>query len=514
MSRLTRGAACACLLYFALPAAADSVLSRDGIQSARLSPGGDRIAIHLRQESDDTVVIYNAESLAVEARHTVEAPRRIGTVRWPDNETVVLSLAEDRQHEPLPVATGNALSLTVQGETTAGPRGQVAAGGGPRLASVNVDESQFDDLLGSLYAGPAQSAISVVTTSADNQKLIVRTDFNNRQSEYSIVSVENGARRRILRKGSGLFFAGGTPEESYDQVAFSTAGSDPVSGFVAIRRAAAKRDYPTVVLLQQDPTDYAWDGSFDDEVDFFSRQRTTVLTLNSLDTTIATAAQQIRDAIDWAAGEGHTQDNRVCLVGRGAGGTLAVLASLQIKGVRCAVSLGGEPGGHDGLATMASEKTISNKSADVLLISGGDESSDYLDELNRFNESLHDSRVDSERMLVPGEKRRFAARENEARALAATALLVNDRFGKMRALAVLPMTSTQSRQLKEIFDEFNVMARTRATNEAIAWLDRRDSDVEAFLSPEQWDAYEAMIDQLGIKDRRSVGVPRQVPVSN
>ena len=76
------------------------------------------------------------------------------------------------------------------------------------------------------------------------------------------------------------------------------------------------------------------------------------------------------------------------------------------------------------------------------------------------------------------------------------------------------MTSTQSRQLKEIFDEFNVMARTRATNEAIAWLDRRDSEIEAFLSPEQWQAYEAMIDQLGIKDRRSVGVPRPVPVSN
>ena len=113
-----------------------------------------------------------------------------------------------------------------------------------------------------------------------------------------------------------------------------------------------------------------------------------------------------------------------------------------------------------------------------------------------------------------GERRDFANRRNEVRALAAASLLVDGLFGKFRVLAALPMTRTQSQDLQAIFNEFNKLARTVPTNEAIGWLDRRDSDIRALLSPEQWLAYEAMIAQLGIKDRRSVGVPRPVPVSN
>ncbi|MDH4071973.1 MAG: hypothetical protein OEV41_02575, partial [Gammaproteobacteria bacterium] len=489
MARLTGSAAAACAIFaFAQVSFADSVLSRDGIQSMRLSPSGNYIAVHSRSDTNDSVVIHDAETLAVNATYETSAPVRIGSTKWVSDAEALLALASDRQYEISPVPVDKAVIIGVNGEHREATADESPAAT-PRLSAVVVDEGRFDDLLGTLYAGPAQTAISVADASENGSRLIVRTRFNNRQDEFSVVTIETGARRRILKQGGGLYFAGGTAEETYDQIAFSTTGGDPVSGFAAVRRGTESKDYPTVVLLQREPGDYAWDGGFDDEIDFFSRQRITVLTINSLAGDAELASHQIRDAIRWSAAEGHTQDNRVCIVGRGAGGSLAVLAGVQLKGVRCAISIGGDAGGSAAIAQLALEGKISNRAVDVLLVSGADESAGYLAEIDRFAGLLRDHRVGSETLLVAGERRDFANRRNEVRALAAASLLVDGLFGKFRVLAALPMTRTQSRDLQAIFNEFNKLARTVPTNEAIGWLDRRDSDIRALLSPEQWLAY-------------------------
>ena len=141
------------------------------------------------------------------------------------------------------------------------------------------------------------------------------------------------------------------------------------------------------------------------------------------------------------------------------------------------------------------------------MISGADESADYVNELTGMQELLRSNRVRSNLQLYPGEKRAFSTRDSEIRALAATSWLVLDRIGHRTTFAILPMTLIQSEEMSEIFKGFSAQLSEFPLGDAIGWLNRRDGQIEALLSDEQWMLYEKMLEQMAIRDKRSISQP-------
>lgn len=488
MSRLTIGLAISCLALFTMhTASAESVLTKDGIQSIQISPDGDNVAIHSRQQSGDDVIIVAFENLQVTARHSVTAPMRLASIAWLNSGDLVIEMARDIDYSYVPQPTGESSVLNSAGDV----RQRVEE-------DVNAAISTAGDSSG--------ESMTRISANQSGSRIVARASYPNRHAEYFLLDSDANSKRRLIESNTGLYSVGGRTPESYSVSPFSaaTTGSAPASGYVSVPHADEATDYPTVVLLRDRVNDDGV-GQYDSENNFFNRHKLAVLIVN-LDGKQSTI-EQVGGAIDWAFEQGHTQRKKVCIIGRGDTGSAAIVAGLGIDGVRCAVSIGGSPGGAQQLADSIEKSGPENRSAHVLMISGADESQNYIDELTGMQELLRDKRVRSDLLLVPGEKREFSNRNNEVHALAATSSLVLDRIGHRTTLAILPMTLEQSEAMTEIFNGFTRYLREFPLNDAIAWLDRRGSQVQALLSDEQWSLYQKMLKQMAIDEKRSLSRP-------
>jgi dienelactone hydrolase len=481
MSRLTIGLAISCLASLVVHVAnAESVLTRDGIQSAQISPAGDHVAIHSREQTGDNVIIVAAADLQETARYSVSSPMRFTSIKWLTSSDLAIALARDGEYSLTPDPTGESSVLSLSG----GLRQRLAE-------DVDAGHSVTDVSSG--------DGLTRISESDSGSRVVARAVYSNRPAEYYLLDNDAGSRRRLLEASSGLYSVGGKPPESYSVTRLSNATA---TGSISVPHANKPADYPTVVLLRESTGET---GRYDTESNFYSRQRLAVLMVN-LDSQ-QSAVKQVSDAIDWAVQRGHAQRKKVCIVGRGDLGSTAIVAGLGIDGVRCAVSLGASSGGAQQLADNFSGSGPDNKSVHVLMISGADESADYVNELTGMQELLRSNRVRSNLQLYPGEKRAFSTRDSEIRALAATSWLVLDRIGHRTTFAILPMTLIQSEEMSEIFKGFSAQLSEFPLGDAIGWLNRRDGQIEALLSDEQWMLYEKMLEQMAIRDKRSISQP-------
>ncbi len=107
-----------CLLLFALTGyAGQSVLGRDGIQAALLSPDGEHIALLNRSGDVDLLLIVSVANKNTAYSRKSKVPQRIQSVAWVDDQRIALQLAEDVKYQLEPQSTGEIEVLEITGDS-------------------------------------------------------------------------------------------------------------------------------------------------------------------------------------------------------------------------------------------------------------------------------------------------------------------------------------------------------------------------------------------------------------
>jgi len=106
------------LLLLAMPSHAGvSVLSRDGIQSALLSPDGEYIAVLIRSGDVDKLLIVNAIKKNTAYYRKETFPLRICSVAWVDDESLAIQIGENMKYQVEPKPTGEIEILKIAGDS-------------------------------------------------------------------------------------------------------------------------------------------------------------------------------------------------------------------------------------------------------------------------------------------------------------------------------------------------------------------------------------------------------------
>lgn len=107
------------LLFFTLPGyAAKTILARDGVQSALLSPDGQHIALLNRVGDVDQLLIVSKEKKNTAHSRKEITPRRILSIAWIDDDRLALQLGADAIYQSEPQPTGQIEVLKIDGEST------------------------------------------------------------------------------------------------------------------------------------------------------------------------------------------------------------------------------------------------------------------------------------------------------------------------------------------------------------------------------------------------------------
>ena len=194
---------------------------------------------------------------------------------------------------------------------------------------------------------------------------------------------------------------------------------------------------------------------YDEEVVYLNRLGLSVLMIDPSDTR-GEAAQNVEDAIRWSIDNGFSDDDRVCLLGRGEGAEVALQVAVRNEDYECAVIFGGYFGSADQFTNASDNVDLDDLS--VLFISG-DRQQEEVNADQAVQDFLRAHETSVEIFIVEGEGRVFSRQTSEVRALARMTGFLIDQFGASRRNAPLPMTYDQAAVVSDIFSEFNRKSR-------------------------------------------------------
>ena len=519
-----------CSLLLAIPGyASQSVLGNDGVQSLLLTPNGAYFALLKRKASHDELFIVNVAQTRVVARKTRNAPERIQSIMWLDNQRLALQLGKDVQYERRPQRTETFGILTVTGESSEYDNsgtgytelqqtftGQSLFDSEMHGDSIGANADSMDDsrdrdrvslALGKTLPG---SEVSIVNSSSDGSRLVAKVTQANEPNSFYLVDTLSGRSRRLLGSENGLTLVGGEDDVTYTYRSFrlSSKLGEEVSGYVSLPEKRSSMSRPTVVMVRDVSDTAAWPWEFDEEIWFFNRQGFNVLMIN---TGSVTEASDIAEAISWLIEENLSDAERICLYGRGTGAETALLLVLRDDTYHCAISMGGTFSSVNLPRGEAPVDRVEDTEIQILFIYGEDEEPDAAAIREDLQRSLGMSNIETVLMSVANEKSLFNDRQNEVWAFAKISSFLKGSIGFKKKWPTLPLTFAQSILMNELLEAF--VARTESGfyegRNWRRWFNANDRGLRRSMSDEQLLIHKAYLTEL-IAMRRDKEMPEPV----
>lgn len=374
----------------------------------------------------------------------------------------------------------------------------------------------------SLRAALPNGDVSFVSLSSDESVVIAKVIYDDKPPHYHLVNVASGKALRILATDTGLFMVGGEQGYSYAKLPFSirTESGVRISGFESTPTDGPEKPRPTVVVLRDNPEEFEWQWSYDTDVAFINRMGFNVLMVNhrgsggygaSFSTAnAATAAGDVELAVLWAVQNGIAERDRVCALGRGTGAEIAILAAIRSDLIRCVVSIGGVFANSADFIPPVANEDADTRDLEAFLIYGADDSQDFLATQEAVYLALQSLEVNTDLMVIAGEKRSFSDQNNEVDALSNIALFLREKIGSRKDWLPLPMTFDQAVATNNLMTELR--KRLSQHQERIqlvevpyegggggvmqSWLEKQNPIMRETLSEYQWPLYQSYKGQL------------------
>ena len=305
-------------------------------------------------------------------------------------------------------------------------------------------------------AATPQADFLFVSSSNSGGTIIAKQMDDDSPSTFFVVDTIAGRADRLMVSTSALSIIGGDKDDAYtlQPIKFESETGSVLSGYISLPLVSWNKAKPTVVMLRDKSDDSRWQWGFDEETWFFHRQGFNVLMLNgnpasNIETTPPAAAlmariSDVEDAIHWLVEQDITEEDQLCLFGRGTGAEMALLTALHSDLFDCAISLGGTFENSDLIVEAAQDNGRKNHGLHTLLIYGADDGTAQLASHEKIRESLVSFDIVVDTMPVEGERRVFSMRQNEVRAYARISTFLSENLDQKDNWPTLPLTYEQA----------------------------------------------------------------------